>query len=463
MTQHLSRLTKIGFILLDLLLLNITFLATKAGIFKKVSAAYEIVYGNFHLFINIAWIVAAWFNGVYKRGTITSFEKFCKKTVRAFTYFIAFNMLCLYFLKQQQISRAFVLALLTVMFLAFIASRLVHFLLFRVLRSKDYLTKKVLIVGHNSTATKLTQYLEAQPVKTEIVGFCEEEQNVHELTNYPVIGDMDQAMELSKQHGVTEIYSTIAPEQNKKLYSFMKEADDACIRFKFIPDLNAFIRQPVHIDYLGEMPMFSLRREPLDDIANRIKKRFYDLSFSMMVVVFLLSWLVPLLSLLICMDSKGPVFFIQKRTGINNKPFNCIKFRTMKVNRDADKQQAKKNDPRFTRLGRFLRKSNLDELPQFFNVLMSDMSIVGPRPHMIKHTEDYSKIVPKYMVRQFLKPGITGWAQTNGYRGETKTINQMESRVAHDLWYMENWSLWLDTKIIFMTAVNMIKGDRNAY
>jgi putative colanic acid biosynthesis UDP-glucose lipid carrier transferase len=209
--------------------------------------------------------------------------------------------------------------------------------------------------------------------------------------------------------------------------------------------------------------MFSIRKEPLDDLANRVRKRLYDLIFSTLVIVFILSWLVPILGFIIWLESGGPIFFIQKRTGVNMKPFNCIKFRSMKVNKDAHLKQASKGDPRITRLGRFLRKTNVDEFPQFFNVFKSDMSVVGPRPHMIKHTEDYSKLVNQYMVRQFLKPGITGWAQIKGCRGEIKTTGDVQNRLECDLWYLENWSLWLDTKIILLTVLNMIKGEKNAY
>jgi putative colanic acid biosynthesis UDP-glucose lipid carrier transferase len=243
----------------------------------------------------------------------------------------------------------------------------------------------------------------------------------------------------------------------------INQADQACIRFRIIPDLNQFIRKPVHIDYLNDMPVLSLRKEPLDDVGNRIKKRLYDIAVSTLIIVLILSWLIPIISLLIWLESRGPVFFIQQRSGKNGKVFNCIKFRSMKVNRDAHEKQAVKDDNRITRMGKFMRKTNIDELPQFFNVLTSDMSIVGPRPHMLKHTDDYSKLIKQYMIRHFLKPGITGWAQINGYRGETKTVKDMNDRVQYDLWYLENWSLWLDTRIILMTAFNMAKGEKNAY
>jgi putative colanic acid biosynthesis UDP-glucose lipid carrier transferase len=198
-------------------------------------------------------------------------------------------------------------------------------------------------------------------------------------------------------------------------------------------------------------------------VGNRIKKRFYDVVLSSLIILLVLSWLVPIVGLLIWLDNRGPVFFIQQRSGKGGKPFGCIKFRSMKVNRDANLRQATRNDNRITRVGRFLRKSNLDEMPQFFNVFMSNMSIVGPRPHMTKHTDDYSKMLNHYMIRHFLKPGITGWAQIHGFRGEIKYMEDINNRVEYDLWYLENWSLWLDTRIIVMTAFNMAKGEKNAY
>jgi putative colanic acid biosynthesis UDP-glucose lipid carrier transferase len=321
-----------------------------------------------------------------------------------------------------------------------------------------------MIIGYNDRAKKLAEYLEQEPVKTEIVGFFEEPENVTELSRYPIIGGLgEDIIETSKQHKVTEIFSTIAPEQQTGIYKLMTQADQACIRFRIIPDLSHFIRKPVHIDYLNDLPVLSLRKEPLDDVGNRIKKRLYDIVVSSLVILFILSWLVPIIAILIVLESRGPVFFVQQRSGKNGKAFNCIKFRTMRVNKDANMKQASKGDARITRLGAFLRKTSLDEMPQFLNVFMSDMSVVGPRPHMLKHTDDYSKMLNQYMIRHFLKPGITGWAQIHGYRGEIKMFEDINNRIEYDLWYLENWSLWLDTRIILLTAFNMAKGEKNAY
>ena len=219
----------------------------------------------------------------------------------------------------------------------------------------------------------------------------------------------------------------------------------------------------MHIDYFYDLPIITLRNEAMDDIGNKIKKRVLDIMVSSFVTVFILTWLIPLIALLIKLESKGPVFFPQLRTGKNKKNFYCLKFRSMHVNKDSDSVQATKHDSRITKIGKFMRKTSLDEFPQFINVLRGEMSLVGPRPHMIKHTDDYSKMVDEYMVRQFLKPGITGWAQVNGFRGEISNPDQIKKRVAHDIWYMENWTLWLDIKILFLTIYNVLKGDKNAY
>lgn len=192
-------------------------------------------------------------------------------------------------------------------------------------------------------------------------------------------------------------------------------------------------------------------------------KRLFDIVFSTLVIVFILSWLTPLMILLIKLESKGPAFFKQERSGKNNRTFRCYKFRSMKPNNYADQIQTSKKDARITKIGAFMRKTSIDELPQFFNVLFGNMSIVGPRPHMLLHTKEYGVSVDSYMVRHFAKPGITGWAQVTGFRGETKTLEAMEKRVECDVWYLENWTFLLDIKIIFLTVWNIFKGEENAF
>jgi len=300
-------------------------------------------------------------------------------------------------------------------------------------------------------------------LNTQIVGYCEEHYNVSELTHYPILSSISDAMATSKELHVNEIFSTISPENTPGIYKLMQQADQECIRFKLIPNFSYFVDRPVHIDYFNDIPVLSLRNEPLNETMNKIKKRLFDILISLLVIVFILSWMIPLVALLIWLDSRESVFFVQLRSGKNNSVFPCLKFRSMYMNKEENIRQASINDERLTKIGRFLRRTNLDEFPQFLNVFIGDMSVVGPRPHMLRHTEEYSKILSQYMVRHFLKPGITGWAQANGFRGETKKVQMMAKRVEYDLWYMENWSLWLDIRILFLTLMITLKDPKDTF
>jgi putative colanic acid biosynthesis UDP-glucose lipid carrier transferase len=211
-----------------------------------------------------------------------------------------------------------------------------------------------------------------------------------------------------------------------------------------------------------DMLVFSTYNMPLSLPANRFVKRTFDIVFALVSLVITLPF-YPIIALIIKISSPGPVLFKQRRTGINGKEFTILKFRSMHVNADADKVQATKNDPRKFVFGDFMRKTDIDELPQFINVLKGEMSIVGPRPHMLIHTKLYSSLIRKYMVRHFVKPGITGWAQVTGFRGETKDLDLMKKRVRQDIWYLEHWSFWLDLYIIFLTIKSVFVRDKHAY
>ena len=231
--------------------------------------------------------------------------------------------------------------------------------------------------------------------------------------------------------------------------------------FKFVgvlPDFRGFANKKVKIDFYDSIPVLSVRHEPLQNYGNRFVKRAFDIVFSFLIIILVFPIALLFLTPLIKLSSKGPVFFKQLRSGRNNITFYCWKFRTMHVNNKADIEQAKKGDLRITAVGRFLRNTSLDELPQFYNTLIGNMSVVGPRPHMLKHTEEYSEFIDKFMVRHFIKPGITGWAQVHGLRGETTYHSSMEKRVKYDVWYLENWSILLDMKIVVLTVTQLLFG-----
>ncbi|MEE1092696.1 MAG: undecaprenyl-phosphate glucose phosphotransferase [Prevotella sp.] len=277
------------------------------------------------------------------------------------------------------------------------------------------------------------------------------------------IGGVNDAIDFLRANRVDEVYIALSQNFDDKLKEITDYCDQNMMRLYYIPLDNSVNTRKTHAVEFGDIYVMAQYKEPLKRLKNRMVKRCFDL----LVSLCFLCTLFPIIYILVALISKitmpGPVFFKQKRTGFDGKDFYCYKFRSMKVNVDSDKVQATKDDPRITAFGKFLRHSNIDELPQFINVLKGDMSIVGPRPHMLAHTEYYSDQISDYMIRHYVKPGITGWAQTHGERGETRMVEDMERRVRKDIWYVEHWSFWLDIQIIFKTALDVIKGDEKAY
>ncbi len=262
---------------------------------------------------------------------------------------------------------------------------------------------------------------------------------------------------------VDEIYCSISELSNHQINEISDFADNNLKILKFLPDNKEIYSKKLKYEYYEYIPILSLRNIPLEDSINTVLKRFFDIVFSSLIIVFILSWLTPIIAILIKLESEGPVFFKQSRNGFNYKEFNCYKFRSMMPNQDAHLYQATRDDQRVTKIGRLIRKTSIDELPQFFNVLFGDMSVVGPRPHMVSHTNIYAKRIDKFMVRHFVKPGITGLAQISGFRGEIESDKDIIGRVKYDIFYIENWSLLLDLKIITRTFINAVRGEEKAY
>ena len=259
-----------------------------------------------------------------------------------------------------------------------------------------------------------------------------------------------------------ELYLCVSRREKDVIRSISKLCDHQVVRFFYVPVSVESIGLNLKREFLDDIEIYATYENPLQNSVNRFVKRVFDIVLSL---VFLIptALLFPIIYLIIKIQSPGPIFFKQLRTGLDGKDFYCLKFRSMHVNKDADRLQATKDDPRKFPFGNFMRKANIDELPQFWNVLRGDMSIVGPRPHMLAHTEQYSQLIDKYMVRHFVKPGVTGWAQVTGFRGETKELWQMEGRVKRDIWYMEHWSVWLDIRIIWLTIKTIFIHDKHAY
>ena len=275
--------------------------------------------------------------------------------------------------------------------------------------------------------------------------------------------ELEDCFNFIKEEEIEEIYCSISELTNDQLNRVIDFADNNLKILKFLPDNKEIYSKRLKYEYYDYIPILSQRNIPIEDSFNLFIKRTFDIVFSSVVIVFILSWLTPIIAIIIKLESKGPVFFKQSRNGFNYEEFDCYKFRSMTPNKGAHLSQATKGDQRITKVGAFIRKTSIDELPQFFNVLFGDMSVAGPRPHMVSHTNLYAKRVDKFMVRHFVKPGITGLAQIKGFRGEIETDKDIINRVKYDIFYVENWSLLLDLKIEFQTFLNALKGEDKAY
>lgn len=335
-------------------------------------------------------------------------------------------------------------------------------------RSKGKNSRTLVFLGNDPANLIVYNELMADPATGyRVLGYFSDSIIENAPATLPKLGSRDDFRKIMDDYpncgfAFEELYCSLSHSEADELRQIMQFCDKNVIRFFYVPRIFSNLQLSLKPEKFGDTVIFTNHHEPLMLLGNRVMKRLFDIAFSTVVLV-MLSPLFPILALIIKMQSKGPVFFKQLRTGLNGESFMCYKFRSMHVNADADRVQATKHDPRKFPFGEFMRKTNLDELPQFLNVLKGDMSIVGPRPHMIFHTEKYSALIGKYMVRHFSKPGITGYAQVTGFRGETEELWQMEGRIQKDIWYIENWSMWLDIKIIFKTALTIIFPDKAAY
>lgn len=336
------------------------------------------------------------------------------------------------------------------------------YLLFYYLRKYRLATgsnyRNAVIIGYTPEAIKLKEVFENRnDFGYRFLGYFSDKK-----TNASITGKLAQLKDFVLINKVDEIYCSLNEITNEQLKDLVEFADDYRKTIKFIPDSNAIFSKNLKIDYYEFFPVLSLQRTLLHDPITKVFKRFFDILFSLIVILFLLSWLVPLMAILIKLESRGPIFFKQGRPGIDEKEFFCFKFRSMKINKTTERE-ASKNDPRVTKIGRFIRKTSIDEMPQFLNVLLGDMSVVGPRPHLWSQNKAYGNKIKKYMVRHYVKPGITGLAQVRGFRGEIETDDDMINRIKYDVFYIENWSLILDLKIIAQTVINIFKGEEKAY
>lgn len=324
-------------------------------------------------------------------------------------------------------------------------------------------TRKAVIVGNGPTARRLYDEICANP------GFGYDVNGVFDIYCCPdsplrdlYRGNLSELEDYIAENHIDELFYTLSGEDREALRLTLGLCDQHMMKFHYVPQISPYLTRNLRQGQIGAMPVLGVLNNPLESPVSSAVKRLFDIAVSGTFLLVSPIVLIPV-AIAIKVSSPGPVFFRQKRTGYMGKEFWCYKFRTMRVNDDSDSLQASKDDPRKTRVGDFLRRTSIDELPQFLNVLKGDMSVVGPRPHMLKHTHDYSALIRNYMVRHLIKPGITGWAQVHGYRGQTEELWQMQKRVEHDIWYIEHWSLFLDIKIMVRTVINALHKDENAF
>jgi len=410
----------------------------------------------FCLYISISWIIIAVKNHFYEIHRYTRLIKIVPLLFRQIIFFAIALYAYIGFFKQPLMSR---LALGDYLLLVFLLIGIFKFLtIFLLKKYRSVLggnIRKVIVIGNNEKTRQLIQTF-----KTRLdFGYKFDAQFSIKDEDFTMENCFDYIIE----NDIDEIYFSVAELSNKQINKLKDFADNNLRELKFIPDNKEIYSKKLQYEYYNYIPVLSLRVIPLQEPVSQFIKRFFDILFSLFVIVFVLSWLTPILAIYIKLESKGPVFFKQSRNGFNYKEFECYKFRSMTPNKDAHLHQATKGDNRITKVGAFIRKTSMDELPQFFNVLFGDMSVVGPRPHMVSHTNMYAQRIDKFMVRHFVKPGITGLAQVSGFRGEVEKDDDIVSRVKYDIFYIENWSLLLDVKIILQTVTNAIKGEEKAY
>ncbi|MCH4148809.1 MAG: undecaprenyl-phosphate glucose phosphotransferase [Prevotella sp.] len=353
-------------------------------------------------------------------------------------------------------------------YIFFLNLRLIERYVIRRYRLSGHNNRNIVFIGSDIANTMLYEELLSDPsTGYKVLGYYSNEtiENCPDELSY--LGDLNSLISQfeidgAKIENIDEVFCNLSHDYSEEIISIMRYCDKHTIHFFYVPLMFDNYRLHLKPEMFGDFMLFTNHIEPLAKPINRIIKRTFDIAFSLIICACLLPF-IPLIAILIKLQSPGPIFFKQDRTGMNGKVFKCYKFRSMHINKDSDMNQATIDDPRKFSFGNFMRKTNIDEFPQFFNVLSGCMSIVGPRPHMLYHTQQYRNLIDKYMVRHFCKPGITGWAQVTGFRGETKELWQMEERIKRDIWYIENWTFWLDIRIILLTAKSLIIHDKNAY
>ncbi|MCZ6702424.1 MAG: undecaprenyl-phosphate glucose phosphotransferase, partial [Ignavibacteria bacterium] len=414
--------------------------------------------------LNILWVLlsntSGFYNDFHSRNFPFQFVDILKETAAQ----VIASILFIFLVKEDLFTRNFII-LYAIFLIFFISLRTIVFRkVLKSLRRRGKNIRNLLIIGTGEVAYNFKSMINSNPdFGYHFTGFVTETE-IGDSAN-DVVGKTDRLEKLISELSIDEVVIALKDKSDVFLDEIITICNRNAVKTHIIPDYFKFVSSRFQVSMFGNFPIITARSEPLEEVHWRFFKRVFDIIFSLLVIIFIFSWLYPIIFILTKISSPGPVFFIQERVGVKNEKFNCYKFRTMKITDSKNSvnfQPVVENDPRVTKIGRILRKSNLDEFPQFINVLKNDMSVVGPRPHAVFYDERYGKIVDAIRIRHLVKPGITGWAQVRGLRGdvpdEEENIRRTKKRIEYDIWYIENWSLTLDVQIILITIWQMLKG-----
>ncbi|MCI1683380.1 MAG: undecaprenyl-phosphate glucose phosphotransferase [Bacteroides sp.] len=449
----------------DLCLLNIIFIAiyhTLNG--QALSKDFSGSLPQVLVLLNLIYILCNYHSGIILYERIVRPEQIITRAIRHTCCHALFFISIISLIHYGNLSTYFLVTFYCTFVICLIAYRLAARNVVKLYRRSGGNSRSVIFVGGNENMQELYHEMIKDPTAGfHVLGYFAETPSTFLPEKNFYLGEPSGVIPFLRNVGAENVYCSLPSAQSQIILPIINYCENHMIRFYSVPNVRNYLKRNMYFELLGNVPILSIRQEPLTQPENRLLKRAFDFVFSLLFLCTLFPIIYIVIGIAIKLSSPGPVFFRQKRSGEDGKEFYCYKFRSMRVNGDSDKVQATKNDPRKTKLGCFLRKSNLDELPQFINVLKGEMSVVGPRPHMLKHTMEYSKLIDRYMVRHLVKPGVTGWAQVNGFRGETHELWEMEGRVKLDIWYLEHWTFLLDIYIIYRTLRNIFKGEKKAY
>ncbi len=422
----------------------------------------------FLLITLIIWYIAASFSKLYADRRSNKFSEEIIFIVYTLILFTILMSSASFFLQQKiQLPSAFFATFLLILFPTLTITKYLIRKFLHAAIHQGRLYDNLLIIGATPSGMHFYETINRYYYYGyKCVGFVDDHQV--KMNGCPYKGSIQQLPQILKQDRIDEVVIALPDQDGSKIRECIEVCDQYATKARIIPDAFQFTAATTQVNNIGLLPVLNIRSLPLDKIENQALKRTFDILFSLSFFVLMGSWLMPLIALAIKLTSRGPIIFKQERWGLNNEKIICYKFRTMlhdsaDLDQNGVYNQATKDDPRVTPIGTLLRKTNMDELPQFWNVLLGNMSVVGPRPHPTPLNLESMHTVDNYMLRHIVLPGITGWAQVNGFRGETRKEGAMQQRVDFDLYYIHRWTFWFDCQIILQTVINIIRGDQNAY